>query len=91
MAQVPARGADTSIRTHMIPAISSATTGMRSALVRFNQAADAVVAGTATESMDAAGVAGAFVDLDLSRLAFLASLQTAQTANEMLEEMIREL
>jgi flagellar basal body rod protein FlgG len=76
----------------MIPALSSAANGMRSAMARFDRAAQAVTNSTAFDvssaATDTTDIASDMVDMMTARLAFTASLQMARTSHDMLAEAI---
>ena len=66
---------------------------MRSAMVQFDRAAQAVTTGAAELSSpapasDATDIAAGMVDMMTARLAFTASLQVARTSHDMLAEAI---
>jgi hypothetical protein len=76
----------------MISAISAATNGMQSAVVRFNRAAQAVTNSAALDSSPAAGdttdIVTGITDMMTARVAFSASLRVARTSYDMLAEAI---
>jgi hypothetical protein len=77
----------------VISGISSAGVGLRLAAARFDAAAERVVASTADDGGDiAAGsvdLSSATADVTAARFAFLASLRTALTTNDMLDTMLQ--
>lgn len=76
----------------MISAISAATSGMQSAAVRFNRAAQAVTNSAALDSSaaanDATDIVTGISDMMTARLAFSASLRVARTSYDLLAEAI---
>jgi hypothetical protein len=76
----------------MISALSAASNGMQSALVRFSRAAQTVTNSAALDSSvaasDATDIVTGITDMMTARLAFSASLRVAETSQDMLAEAI---